>query len=399
MDIAQIRKDTPLHEQYSYINTAAASAPPRQVVEAIADYLHKTASLGPYLPSFRRETYAKVDEIREKAGAFIGASAREIAFVKNGTEAINFIAGGLAWNEGDEVILADLEFHSNFVPWLKLQREGKIKLKVLKTDNSGVISVAELEKLITPRTRLITVSHLPNASGALQPVQEICALAKRHNVLTLVNASQTLGLVPIDVKELNCDFLAACGRKWLRGPEGSGILYIREELIDSIQPVLIGWGGTSWDFETNEYSFLPIAKRVEAGCPIVPSILGLGAAIDYAANIGIQAIFERVKELTRYAVERMQTIPGIAIYGPDRIENRLGIIPFNVDGLSPDRITQFLEENRIIIEAGTFMANTMLQQYGIAKMARLSPHYFNTTEEIDRTVELIKVLVEKERQR
>ncbi|MBB6283612.1 aminotransferase class V-fold PLP-dependent enzyme [Geobacillus subterraneus] len=398
MNLEQIRKDTPLHKKYSYINTAAASPPPQQVVDAMTDYLQKTASLGPYLPAFRKEIYVKVDEIRGKVAEFIGASSKEIAFSKNGTEAINFIVNGLKWNEGDEVILADLEFHSNFVPWLKLQSEGKIKLKVLKTDKSGVISVQELEKMINPNTRMITVSHLPNASGALQPVEEICKVAKKHNVLTLINASQTLGLVPIDVKKLDCDFLAACGRKWLRGPEGSGILYIREELIDYIEPTLIGWGGTVWDFDTNEFSYLPIAKRVEAGCPVIPSILGLGAAVDYAWAIGIESIYQRVKDLTEYTVKQLSTIPGISIYGPEDIKNRLAIIPFNVKGLTPERITEFLEENHIIIEAGTFMANTMLQQYRINKMARFSPHYFNTKEEIERAVDLIKTLIRKEGQ-
>src|SRR5690606_10875690 len=163
------------------------------------DYVQKTASLGPYLPSFRKKVYAQLDEIRAKIADFLGANSSEIAFTKNGTEAINFVANGLRWNQGDEVILADFEFHSNFVPWLKLQNEGKIRLKVLKTDKSGLISVSEIEKLISPRTRLITVSHLPNASGALQPVEEICQIARKHNVLTLINASQTLGLVPIDV--------------------------------------------------------------------------------------------------------------------------------------------------------------------------------------------------------
>lgn len=398
MNIQQIRQDTPLHERYAYLDTAAASAPPRQVIKAMTDYLRKTTELGPYLPSFRKETYAQVDAIREKAARYIGAEAKEIAFVKNGTEAINFVANGLNWSEGDEVIIADLEFHSNFVPWLRLEREGKIKLKVLKTDKSGVISPAALEELITPRTRLISVSHLPNASGALQPIEAICEMAKGHGVLTLVNASQSLGMVPIDVTKVKCDFLAACGRKGLRGPEGSGILFIRSEWIESITPTLIGWGGTSWDFDTNDFSFLPIAKRVEAGCPIVPSILGLGAALEYASAIGVEAIYERVRKLTAYAVGQMEKIPGMVIYGPERLEDRLALLPFNVKGLSPDRITQYLEENGIIIESGTFMANTMLQQYGINKMARVSLHYFNTEEEIDKTVQLILDLLQKEGQ-
>lgn len=390
MNIQQIREDTPLHESYAYFDTAAASAPPRQVIDNMTDYLKKTSSLGTYLPSFRKEVYAKVDEIREKAADLIGASSNEIAFTKNGTEGINFVANGLKWNQGDEVILADFEFHSNFVPWLRLQKEGNISLKILKTDKSGVISVEELTQLISPRTRLITVSHLPNASGAIQPVKKICDMAQKHGILTLVNASQTLGLVPIDVKELNCDFLSACGRKYLRGPEGSGILYVRKEWIESIEPSFIGWGGTLWDLDTNDFSYPITAKKFEVGCPVIPSILGLGAAIDYAQSIGINNIYERVKELTNYTVQQLATISGIAVYGPEHIQNRLSIIPFNVEGLSPDRITEYLEENLIIIESGTFMANTMLQNYGITKMARFSVHYFNTHEEIDQAVDCIK---------
>lgn len=392
MDIEQIRKDMPLHGNYVYVNSAAASPPPRQVVDTSIDYLQKTASLGPYLPSFREEVYQKIEETREKAAKFIGAKTSEMAFVKNGTEGINFIANGLTWNKGDEIILADIEFHSNYTPWLKLRDKKKVHLKIIKTDFSGVIDVNLIEQEISNRTKLITVSHLSNASGALQHIEKICEIAKKRDVLTLINASQTLGLIPINVQELDCDFLTGCGRKWLRGPEGSGILYIRESLVESIEPTIIGWGGTTWDFETNEYYYLSTARRVEAGCPIVPSILGLGAAIDYAQNIGIEEIVTKVEALTRYSFQQLSVIEGIAIYGPKNIENRLAIIPFNVEGLHPDEITNYLEKNNIIIESGTFMANMLLQHYGINKMVRISPHYFNTKVEIDFIVTLIKFL-------
>ncbi|EJL40276.1 aminotransferase class V-fold PLP-dependent enzyme [Brevibacillus agri] len=378
---------------YTYLNTAAASVPPQQVVDTMVAYLQKTATVGPYLPAFRRDIYAKVDAIRETAAAFIGAAREEIAFAKNGTEGINMIASGIRWHEGDEVILADLEFHSNYVPWKRLAEQGKIKLVVLRTDASGVISIRQLEQLITPRTRLITVSHLPNASGALQPIQEICDMASRKGILTLVNASQTLGLVPLDMRALPCDFLVACGRKWLRGPEGSGIVFIRKAQIESITPAFTGWGGTTWDFQTNEISFLSTAKRLEAGCPIIPSILGLGTALEVAQEAGVAAIYRRVKHLTSFTLEKLRTIPGVEIYGPQDETDRLAIIPFNIKGVSPDAITAFLERHAVIIEAGTFMANTLLQQYGIERMARISPHYFNTEQEIERAIALIRLML------
>lgn len=383
---------------YVYLNSAAASVPPQPVIETMVAYLQKTASVGPYLPAFRREVYAQVEEIRRRAADFIGAQSEEIAFVKNGTEGINVIANGIQWKEGDEVILADLEFHSNYVPWMRLQAAGKVRVNVLKTDASGVISPEKLERLITPRTRLITVSHLSNASGALQPIDEICQMARHRNIFTLVNASQTLGLVPIDVRELPCDFLTACGRKWLRGPEGSGIVYIRKPLIETITPTFTGWGGATWDVQTNAISFLATAKRVEAGCPIIPSILGLGSALAFAQEIGVDAIFERVKKLTAFTLEKLRTIPGIEIYGPQKETDRLAIIPFNLKGISPDEITSFLEQHQIIIEAGTFMANTLLMQYGIERMARISPHYFNTEEEIERAIARIKLMQEGRRE-
>lgn len=397
MDTEQSRQEGVLPGGYSYINSAAASPPPQQVVDAMVDYLQKTVDVGPYLPAFRSEVYRKIDETREKAGRFLGADASEIAFVKNGTEGINFVANGLSWKEGDEIILADIEFHSNFTPWLKLKDKEKVTLKIIETDLSGVIDVKQIEKEITGKTKLITVSHLPNASGALQEIERICNVAREHQVLTLINASQTLGLIPINVKELDCDFLTGCGRKWLRGPEGSGLLYVRKSLVESIEPTITGWGGTDWDFETNEYRYIPTAKRLEAGCPIVPSILGLNAAIDYAQGIGVESIRKKVEALTRYAVAQLSSIQGISIYGPEDIKNRLAIIPFNVAGLHPDEITNYLEDHKVIIESGTFMANKLLQQYGIDKMARLSPHYFNTEEDIDLVISLIKSLQKKKK--
>ncbi|MDD1370847.1 aminotransferase class V-fold PLP-dependent enzyme, partial [Bacillus sp. MHSD17] len=186
-----------------------------------------------------------------------------------------------------------------------------------------MVDLEKLEKFITPKTKMIAFAHMSNASGALQPAKEICQLAKKRNVLTLINANQTVGLIPIDVKDLDCDFLLTSGRKWLRGPEGSGILYVREELIQALTPIMIGWGSTNWDYRNDDYSFVATAKRFEPGCPVIPSILGLGAAIDYANDIGIHAIHQQVRRLTTYLLEQLQSIEGMIIYGPQQVANRL----------------------------------------------------------------------------
>jgi len=393
IDMMTIHKDMPLLEQYIYLNTAAASAMPQTVVNVMTSYLQKQASIGPYLPSFRRDTYEQVERIREKTALFIGASKEEIAFMPNGSMAINYISGGLDWHQDDEVIVLDTEMLSNYVPWLALQQQG-VRLKVLKTNAEYMVDLHELEQLITPNTRLIAFAHMSNAAGTIQPASEICQLAKKYNVLTLVNANQTVGLLPILVTEIGCDFLVACGRKWLRGPEGSGLLYVRKSLIPALTPIMIGWGSTNWDYQNNDYSFIETAKRFEPGCPVIPSILGLGAAIDYANAIGIQPIYQRVQQLTKYLIEQLETIPGIVLYGPQNREHRLSVTPFNIEGHSPDDVTNYLADRGIIIEAGTFMANTIMERNHINKMARFSPHYFNTFEEIDRAVSGIKEFLE-----
>ncbi|KGR85901.1 aminotransferase class V-fold PLP-dependent enzyme [Lysinibacillus boronitolerans] len=398
IDMRKIQQDMPLLEHYIYLNTAAASAMPQPVVDAMTSYLQKQASIGPYLPSFRQETYAQVERIREKAALFIGAIKEEIAFMPNGSVAINYVAGGLQWKQGDEIIVLDTEMLSNYVPWLALQQQG-VQLKVLKTNDEYMVDLYALEQLITPQTKLIAFAHMSNAAGALQPAKEICQLAQQHNVLTLMNANQTLGLTPMNVAELGCDFLVACGRKWLRGPEGSGILYVREALIPTLTPIMIGWGSTQWDYQNNAYSFLETAKRFEPGCPIIPSIFGLGAAIDYANNIGIHHIYDRVKQLTNYLIEQLATIPGIVLYGPQNSAHRLSITPFNIEGLSPDELTNALADQGVIIEAGTFMANTIMERNQITKMARFSPHYFNTFEEIDTAVSIMREIQAKAQDR
>ncbi|MFP3891571.1 aminotransferase class V-fold PLP-dependent enzyme [uncultured Ralstonia sp.] len=389
---ARTRGDLLLVPNLAYLDHAAASVPPRQVIDAMTDYLSRTAQVGPYLPAFRKETYARVEAVRAAAAAFIGAQAEEIAFTKNGTEAISLIARGLRWQPGDEVIITNAEIMSNQAPWLRLQEAGLVNVRVVPVDDGGMIPLDVLAAMLTPRTRLISVSHLPNATGALQPIEAICTLARARGILTLINASQSLGLVPIDVRALGCDFLAACGRKALRGPEGSGLLFARAELIPQMEPALVGWWNAGFDIATQAVTLQTTAKRFEAGCPIVPSILGLGAAIEYANGIGISAIHQRVRALTDYTVAQLRTLDGIELYGPARDADRLMIVPFNVRGVGADAIVARLEAEGVIIEAGHFMALPILQRHGIDKMVRISPLYFNTEAEIDRAVAGIRAL-------
>lgn len=390
MDITAIRADTPLTASTIYLDTAAASLPPEPVLDIVNDYLRDTGRVGIYLPAFRKATYARVDVVRTQLAALLGAQADEIAFTKNATEAISIVAQGLRWQPGDEVLVADTEMLSNLLPWKRLEATHGIVVKMIAANEEGLLSPDAFAQAITPRTRLLTFSHVPNSSGALQDAAALCAIARANGVLSLVNASQSVGMVETDVRALGCDFLAGCGRKALRATEGSGFLYVRREHIDALEPVLAGWWNGAYDRTTGALSFVAGAKRFEAGCPIVPAILGLGAALDYAQRIGVAQIEARVRDLTAYAVERFATLPGFELYGPRDASRRIGIVPFNLRGIDPATIVAALETQHCIIEAGNFMADAILARYGVATMARVSLHYFNTREEIDRVAELIR---------
>jgi len=390
MDIDTIRSETPLTASTIYLDTAAASLPPDTVLNAVRDYLRDTGHVGIYLPAFRKATYARVDAVRAATARFLNAETEEIAFTKNASEAISLIARGIDWQRGDEILVADTEMLSNLLPWRRLEVTHGVVVRMVPADAEGLLSPDAFASALTDRTRLLTFSHLPNSTGAVQPAAEICALARRHGVMSLVNASQSVGMLATDVRALDCDFLASTGRKALRATEGTGFLYVRRSLIDSIEPSLTGWWNGSYNRETGALGFVPGARRFEAGCPIVPAILGLGAALEYAEKVGVAAIEQRVRALTSHAVQRLSRISGFELYGPSDVRNRIGIVPFNIRGVDPARIVSALEQQQCIIEAGGFMAEPILARYGASTMARVSIHYFNTEQELDRVADLVE---------
>lgn len=392
----RLRAETPVTERYAYFDTAAAAPPIGSAVKAMTEYLDKTVNSGPYLPSLRAEIYRSIEDIRAKAASFIGAHPDELAFTRNGTESISLIARGFDWSAGDELILPDTEMLSNVAIWRQLESESGIRIVTVKADGQGLIAPESIENAISERTKLVSFVSLSNVTGAVQPVSQICEVARRAGVLTHLDAAQSLGMVPTDVNQIDCDFLSACTRKGLRSVEGSGILYVRQQHISNLSPTLAGWWNASIDKE-GRIRFPDTARRFEAGSPNVPVILALEKAIEHAENIGVADIEIRVRELTEYAVTEIRAIDGATVYGPADSTHRLGIIPFNVSGIDPDELVTALEEQGIIIESGHFMATSILKAYGIDSMARASLHYFNSQDEIDRMIYVIKSCVETQR--
>ncbi|CAB5570577.1 aminotransferase class V-fold PLP-dependent enzyme [Providencia hangzhouensis] len=387
---SQVQKDTLVSQHYAYFDTGAAAPPPKPIIDAVKRYLDKTAEQGTYLPSFRKQTYEQVEICRQKLAAFIGAKPSEIAFTKNGTESISLIARGISWQAGDEVIIPDTEMLSNIAIWQLLAHEKGIKIIKVSADSYGVLSPESIEQAITSKTKLISFVALSNITGVIQPVQAICDIARKHGVLSHISASQAIGMYNVNVQKWQCDFMSSCGRKGLRAIEGSGILFVRESLVPSLTPTLVGWWNSSIDPQTGDVILPQTAKRFEAGCPNVPAIISLDSALDYAVNIGIEQIETRNQTLTQYAMQQLSQLSGVEIYGPNNSHQRIGIIPFNINGIPSDVLMQKLEAKNIIIESGHFMATAILKFYQIEKMARLSLHYFNSGKEIDLLINSIK---------
>lgn len=391
MDWQEINKQTLVNQNYAYFDTGAAAPPPIAVVERVHDYLLKTATLGTYLPSFRKEVYQDIERIRLKLATFIGAEAEEIAFTKNGTESICIVAQGIDFKEGDEVIIPDTEMISNLAIWYQLEKTKKIKVVRVSANKECIIAPKTIENAINKNTKLITVVALSNVTGALQPIQEICDLAQKHNILTHINASQAVGMLHLNVNTWGCDFLSACGRKGLRAIEGSGFLYVKQRHIDSMLPCLVGWWNSS--FEGGEFKLSKTAKRFEAGCPIIPAIYSIDTALDIALAIGLEEIENRVRNLTQITLDKLEKISCFEFYGPKSIKHRLGLIPFNLKGYNPYDLVTYLEKKQIIIESGHFMAGAILDTFNITAMARISLHYFNDREQIERlTTEILNFM-------
>ncbi|MEA1964220.1 MAG: aminotransferase class V-fold PLP-dependent enzyme [Candidatus Aerophobetes bacterium] len=391
MNIKKVYEDTPLKEGYIYLDHGGGSISPRQVSESICQFIDKMSRIGPIEPQFYQECRKIVKETKQELADFIGAkTGDEIAFTKNGSEAINIIINGIPWKAGEEVIVSSIETTSGFVPLLRLSRTRGVKVKVAKNNGKGIVEINEIRKLITDKTRLISLIHLSNVIGTLQPVEDVGKICKKHNILFLVNASQSIGQVPVDVSRLNCDFLVAPCRKWLRGPAGLGFLYCRSKLINELEPSFIGWNSTTWLSE-KEYCYANTAERFEAGEYDYPVIVGLRSAIDYIREVGgINEIRNRVEDLTTYLIENLKKIKGIEIYGTLDARLRGGIVSFNIEHMKSEVVGSLMSRNSIILEVGNFAAPLALKTFDTGVCVRVCVHYFNTYEEIDRFISVLE---------
>jgi cysteine desulfurase/selenocysteine lyase len=388
--VEQVRADIPfLQTGIIYLDNAATTPKPQPVLDAMLEYFREYgANVGRGLHRAARRATEEFEATRVKLAKVVGAKPEEIAYTKNATEAINLVAQGLNLHRGDKVVTTVLEHHSNLVPWQRLEKQHGVKLEVVPATQDCMVDTTVIDRAIDKKTKLITMVYVSNAIGSILDVEEVGKLAAEHDVLFLVDASQAVGHMPVDVKSIGCDFLAAPGHKGLLGPQGTGFLYAREDRIGELEPLLVG-GGVVESVEEHSFKLVKPPQVFDAGTPNIPGIIGLGRAVEYVLDIGLEQIAERERKLTRQML-KMADIKNVEVYGPTDSKLRGGVVSFNVKGVDHHDVAAMLDElASIAIRSGHHCARSTMRYLGAEGTARASVAYFNLEDEIAKFIEIL----------
>ncbi len=391
LDVERIRGDFPILERevngqrLVYLDSGASSHKPRQVVESLVDYYynhHSNVHRGAHQLSV--EATAAYEAARARVGAFIGApSADSLVFTRNATEAINLVAaswGKANLQEGDEVIVSHAEHHANLVPWHFLARERGIVIKAVPLTPELRFDMEAYEAALTERTRLVATYHMSNVTGAINPVARIAELAHERGALVLIDGAQGAPHLPLDVALLGCDFYALSGHKML-GPTGIGALWAKPELLAAMPPFL-GGGEMISRVSVTESTYAAPPKRFEAGTPAIAEAIALGAAVDYLAGVGMEAVAAHDSELAGYALACLADVEGVTLYGPSG-DDRGGIVAFNLGGVHAHDVATALDAQGVAVRAGAHCAQPLMRYLGVTATVRASFYLYNTFAEID----------------
>ena len=393
-DPRRMRREFPIFERNPglvFLDSGASAQKPRQVIDGIAEFYrndYANVHRGVYQLSARSTD--RFEEARETVRAFLNAAdEREIVFVRGATEAINLVAqswGPAHVTSGDEVVISDLEHHSNLVPWQMLCERVGARLVVARTDATGEFDLSEFEALISPRTRLVAVTHISNVTGALLPVARIVELAHAKGALVLIDGCQAVPRLPVDVQALGCDFYAFSGHK-AYGPSGIGVLYGRWDRLLSMPPWQTGGGMiANVTYPLTEFQEPP--HRFEAGTPDIAGAVGLAQAIDFIEGIGRDNIREHEAALTGYGVDRLSRIPGVQLVAGG--QRRLSILSFNLEGVHPHDVGTVLDQHGVAVRVGHHCAQPLMDKLGIAGTVRVSLGVYNDEADIDRLAEAVE---------
>ncbi len=394
LDVEAIRNDFPILKQQTYppliyLDSAATSQKPYCVIDAMDEY-YRTYNSNIHRGIYRisEEATARYEEARQKIARFINARrSSQIIFTRNTTESINLVAyswGNANVREGDEILVTVMEHHSNLLPWQMLAQRTGAKLRFIEVTDEGLLQLEDLDRLLTERTKLVAVTHVSNVLGTINPVQAITAAAHAVGAKVLIDAAQSAPHLPVDVRQIDCDFLAFSGHK-MCGPTGVGVLYGKLDLLDEMPPFL-GGGSMIRSVQRESSTYADVPAKFEAGTPAIAEAIGLGAAVDYLNKIGRDAIHAHEGELLDYAHQKLREVEGITLYGP-KPRKKMGVITFNLEGIHPHDLAGILDQDGVAIRAGHHCAQPLMQKFGVIATARASFYLYNTLEEVDQLYE------------
>jgi cysteine desulfurase/selenocysteine lyase len=389
-DVAVVRKDFPILQRevrpgvpLVYLDSAATSQKPLRVLDAMRDYNEAhNANVHRGIHTLAEEATAMYEGAREKVASFINAAdSREVVFAKNSTEALNLMAHVLPFGRGDEVVITEMEHHSNIVPWqLACERSGAT-LKWIGLTDDGRLDLADLDRVITDRTKVVSLVHQSNLLGTVNSVATVVKRAHEVGATVVVDASQSVPHMPVDVTALGADAVAFTGHK-MCGPTGIGVLWARLELLESLPPFL--GGGEMIDEVTMAGStYAAVPHKYEAGTPPIAQAVGLGAAVDYLADLGMDAVYAHEQELTAYLLAGLATVEGLRVIGPATMQDRGGAVSFILDGIHPHDVGQLLDESGVAVRVGHHCARPACLRYGVPATSRASLHLYSDASDVD----------------
>lgn len=388
LDLAKLRNDTPGTKTRIHLNNAGSSLMPKPVYDAVVEHLDLEMEIGGYeaharaLPAFER-TYDAIAQL-------IKCDRSEIALVENATAGWMMAFHGLKLGKGDVILTAEAEYASNVITYLQAAKNSGVEIKVVPSDENGQLDVTKLEEMITDRVKLISVSHIPTNGGLCNPAKEIGQVARKHGIPYLLDACQSVGQIPIDVDEIGCDMLSATGRKYLRGPRGTGFLYVRKSIMDKLEPPFLDLHSAVWT-ETDGYTMREDARRFENWEFNIASVIGLGVAVDYLLEVGEVDASNRLCQLAESARQKLSQIPAITVH--DIGVQKGGMVTFSHANVETDDLKALLAEKGINVSTSTTSSTRYdMEKRNLTNIIRASFHYYNSEEELDRFVDILAKL-------